>query len=62
MCDPELFRLYFQEAVGQAAVRPELPLCPGRGVAGQPPCLDHMVVVPHYAGRCLLRCRLIELR
>ena len=49
MCDPELFRLYFYEAVGQAAVWSELPLYPGRGVAGQPPCLDHAVVVPHYA-------------
>ena len=48
-CDPELFRLYFYEVVGQAAFRPELPLYPGRGVAGPPPCLDHVVVVPHYA-------------
>jgi len=49
MCDPELFRLYFYEVVVQAAVRPELPLYPGRGVAGRPPCPDHVVVVPHYA-------------
>ena len=48
MCDPELFRLYFYEAVGQAAIRPELPLCPGRGVAGRPSYLDHAVVVPNY--------------
>ena len=33
MYDPELFRLYFYNALGQAAVRPELPLYP-----------DHMVV------------------
>ena len=49
MCDPELFLLYFCGAVGQAAVRPELPLYPDRVVAGRPPCLDHVVVVPHYA-------------
>ena len=49
MFDPELFRLYFCKAVGQAAIRPELPLYPGRGVAGRPPYLDHVVVVLHYA-------------
>ena len=49
MCGLELFRLYFYEAVGLAAVRPVLLLYPGRGVAGRPPCLDHVVVVPHYA-------------
>ena len=48
-CDPELFRLYFYEVVGQAAVQPELPLYPGRGVAGRPSCPGHVVVVPHYA-------------
>ena len=49
MCDPELFRLYFFGAVGQAVVGPELPLYPDRGVADRPPCLDHAVVVPQYA-------------
>ena len=49
MCDPELFRLYFYGAVGQAVVRPELPLYPDRGVAIRPSCPDHVVVGPHYA-------------
>ena len=62
MYDPELFRLYFYEAVGQAAVRPELPLSPGRRVAGQLPCLDHVVVVPHYAREMCALVLLIELR
>ena len=48
-CDPELFCLYSYEAVGQAAIRPELPLYSDRGAAGRPPYLDHVVVVPHYA-------------
>ena len=48
-CDPELFRLYFYGAVGQAAVWPELPFYPDRWVAGRPPYLDHVVVIPHYA-------------
>ena len=48
-CDPELFCLYFYEAVGQADVRPKLLLYPDREVAGRPPCLDHVVVVLHYA-------------
>ena len=49
MCDPELFRLCFYEAVGRAAVRPVLPLYPDRVVAGRSPRLDHVVVIPHYA-------------
>ena len=49
MYDPELFRLYFYGAVGQAAVRPELPLYPDRGVVGPPHYPDHVVVVPHCA-------------
>ena len=50
MYDPELFRLYFYEAVGQAAVRPELPLYPDHVVVGPPHCPDRVVVDrPHYA-------------
>ena len=63
MYDPELFCLYFYGAVGQAAVRPELPLYPDReGGVGQPPCLDHVVAVPHYTWGYVLRRLLIELR
>ena len=44
MYDPELFRLYFYEAVGQAIVRPELSLYPDRVVVGPPHCPDRVVV------------------
>ena len=42
MCDPELFRLYFYEALGQAAIRPELPLYPDHVVVGPPHCPDRI--------------------
>ena len=50
MYGPKLFYPCFCEAVGRAVVRPELPFYPDRGVAGRPPYLDHMVVIPRYAG------------
>ena len=49
MYDSGLFRPYFDGVVGQSAVRPGLPFYPDRGVAARPPCLDHVVVIPHYA-------------
>ena len=50
-CDPELFLVYFYEAVGQAAVRPELPLYPDHVVVRPPHCPDRVVVDrPHYPG------------
>ena len=36
MCILELLCLYFYGEVVRAGVRPELPLCPGRVVVGQP--------------------------
>ena len=49
MYSPELFYLCFYEAVGRAAVRPELPFYPSRGVVDPPHYPDHVVVVPHCA-------------
>ena len=49
MYGPELFYLYFYEAVGRAIVRHELPFYPDRGVVGPPHYHDHVGVGPHCA-------------
>ena len=44
MYHPELCCFYFYVAVGQVAVRLELPLYPNQVVVGLPHCPDHAVV------------------
>ena len=47
---PNCFVFIFYVAVGQAIVRPELPLYPNHMVVGPPHCPDRVVVDrPHYA-------------
>ena len=57
MCIPELLCFYFYGKVVRAGVRLEVPLCPGRVVAGQPhyalvglaPVPRHQIEVAVYA-------------